>query len=362
MDSHLPDGERAGAGLYRLHQVLDPQHGDVVASVFEYPEGWRAQSHVTWNFQNASLPVIAYARISNPQGRESFEFLPTEFFFWINEGWGFYQQGQVVMGQAFLPPMSAADAMTRWVVPKYRGNRPGLAVAGVSAAPGLARRLGLDTGGAPCEEVCVRLRYTEDSVNFEEEFYGVKVAAEVPYYGPQGMMTQVNWGFARLFCFRAEAGALDALRETFWHVAGSVKMNPLWEQLYAQVLQQLKAQFDQYIQAGYSQIQAAAQLSSAISANNDYLLNSFEEQRRAAQHSSASAGAPPGGSTADAFDEYVRGVETVNDPYYGESQQDYNYQYHWTNGSGEYQHSNDPFFNPNVGSSQDWTLMGPKKS
>ena len=95
------------------------------------------------------------------------------------------------------------------------------------------------------------------------------------------LLQRLLWGFARIFCFRAEAGALDALRETFWHVAGSVKMNPLWERLYAQVLQQLKAQFDQYIQAGYSQIQAAAQLSGAISANNDYLLNSFEAQRRA---------------------------------------------------------------------------------
>jgi hypothetical protein len=53
MDSHLPNGERAGAARFQLHQVLDPQHGGVVASAFEYPAGWEARSRVTWNFQNA---------------------------------------------------------------------------------------------------------------------------------------------------------------------------------------------------------------------------------------------------------------------------------------------------------------------
>jgi hypothetical protein len=66
-------------------------------------------------------------------------------------------------------------------------------------------------------------------------------------------------------------------------------------------------------------------------------------------------------SPSDAFSEYIRGVETCDDPYYGDSQQDYNYSYHWTDGFGNYQHSNDPFFNPNIGSNQNWTFMEPKK-
>ena len=163
-----------------------------------------------------------------------------------------------------------------------------------------------------------------------------------------------------LFAFRTAKCQLDNYRETFWRIAGSVRVNPLWEQLYNQVLQQLQIQFNNYIQAGYNQIQAAGQLSRAISANNDAMLRSFEQQRQAAARSSHSSSGS-GRSPNDNFSDYIRGVETVHDPYYGESQQDANYDYHWTDSSGNYQHSNDPFFNPNICATTNWTLMEPKK-
>jgi hypothetical protein len=167
-------------------------------------------------------------------------------------------------------------------------------------------------------------------------------------------------GLLRLFAFRAAKGQLDSYREMFWRMAASVRVNPLWEQLYNQVLQQLQVQFNNYIQAGYNQIQAAGQLSRAISANNDAMLRSFEQQRQAAARSSHSSSGS-GRSPNDSFSDYIRGVETVHDPYYGESQQDANYQYHWTDSSGNYQYSDDPFFNPNIGATTHWTLMEPKK-
>ena len=317
----------ANENHFRLHQVIDRQHNGVVVSVFEYPDGWEARSDVSWNFQNATTPVTAFAQAYNPAGTEAIGFLPPEIYFWLNEGVGFYMPGQEVQGTLFLMPMPAADALAQWVVPKYRGNYPDLRIVGGGPAPQLAQRLCVNLGGARTEDAYVRLEYTENGRLFEEEFYGMKFSQDVPYYGPQGMTMQINWGFARLFTFRAEKGALAAARETFWHIVGSVKVNPRWEQIYAQVMQQIKMTFDQQLQAGYANIQAAADMSKAISANNDAMLASFEQQRQAAQQSSVRNEAPDHSST-DAFDEYVRGVETVNDPYHGESQQDYNYQYH----------------------------------
>jgi hypothetical protein len=362
MHSIPPNDDRSSNMPFTLHQVIDRQHKGMVSSVFEYPAVWQAHSEVTWNFQNMSFPVTAYAQVYNPSGTEAFEFLPAEYFFWINEGYGFYQQGQDVMGQVFMPPMPAGDVMTQWVIPKYRRNRPGLKIVAVRPLPQLARGIALDLGGAPSEGVCVKSEYAENGRLFGEELYGIKLTQEVPYYGPQGMMIQINWGFARLFSFRAEKGALESQRGTFWHIASSVKLNPRWEQLYAQILQQLKVLFDQYIQAGYSQIQAAAQMSSAISANNDAMLNAIEQQRQAAWQSSPAKSDSSDRSPNDNFDDYIRGVETVNDPYYGESQQDANFKYHWTDGVGGYKNSNDPFFNPNNDSNQNWTIMEPKKS
>jgi hypothetical protein len=362
MNPDPTNDKRSSDQQFTLHQLIDRQHNGVVASVFEYPAAWQARSDVSWNFYNYNRPLTAFAQTFNPKGTEAVEFFTVEQFFWINEGIGYFMPGQDSYGTPFLMPMPAADALAQWVIPKYRSNRPGLRVVGSSPAPQLAQRLHLNLGGAQTEDVCVRVEYTEHGRLFEEEFYGMKFSQDVPYYGPQGMTIQTNWGFAPLFSFRAEKGALNAARETFWHIAGSVKVNPRWEQIYAQVLQQIQMLFNQQLQAGYANIQAAANMSKAISANNDAMLASFEQQRQAAHQSSMARRDASGGSSSDAFDDYIRGVETVNDPYYGQSQQDANCQYHWTDGFGKYQDSNDPFFNPNIGSTQNWTMMTPKKS
>jgi hypothetical protein len=70
----------------------------------------------------------------------------------------------------------------------------------------------------------------------------------------------------------------------------------------------------------------------------------------------ASATAAARNST-DNFDDYVRGVDTVNDPYYGTSQHASTEQYHWTDGYGNYRNSNDASFNPNHVENGDWQLM-----
>lgn len=367
MNPNSPDEKRQDEKPFVLHQVIDHQHKGMVVTAFEYPAEWQAQSNVVWDFQQRSVPVIGYARTFNPRGTEALEFLPAESFFWTEPDYGLYQQGQNIEGQVFLQPMPAANVMTNWVVPKYRGNRPGLRIASVSPVQQLARRIGLNVPGLMSDDVCAKVEYSENGRLFEEEFYGMQTLQRVPYHGPQGTTFQINWGFVRLFSFRAEKGALDAHRETFWRVAGSVKSNPRWEQLCAQIMQQIQIQFNQLLQIGYSQIEAAGQLSRTISANNDAMLHSFEQQRQVAQQSDAARRAAERSNVTehspnDGFSDYMRGVETVDDPYYGQSQQDYNAQYHWTDGFGNYQHSNDPFFNPNVGSTQNWTIMNPKKS
>jgi hypothetical protein len=337
--------------------MIDRAHGNVVVCVFDYPAGWQADSAVLWNMQNYSVPMLCYGRCFDPQTGDCFEFFPSEFFCWIEPNYGFYQQGQNVFGQFCLPPMKVADTLVRWVVPRFRGDRPGLRIVGATPEP-IAARYGIDLRGMPSEDARVTLEYLENGRLVQEEIYGLQGRQDVPFYGPMGGMVQINWGFPRLFSFRAEKGRLDSQRERFWQIARSLRANPAWEQMHGQILQQLKAVFDQYIQMGYNQIQAAAQLSQAISANNDAMLRNFEHQRQAAAQTHRSG---PSGhhSPMDRFDEYIRGVETVEDPYWGESQQDSNYRYHWTDGFGNYQHSNDPFFNPSIGSNINWSLMPP---
>jgi hypothetical protein len=362
MTPDSPGSNGPGESPMVLHQVIDRRHNGVVAWAFQHPPGWQARSDVVWNLEHMSFPVISFAQAFNPQGAELVEVLPSESFCWLEPDYGMYPQGQNVLGQISLPPMPAVDALVRWVIPRYRGNRGDFRIVEAGPMPGLVEQLGVDLKGVPGEGARARVEYTENGTPVEEEFYGISVLQRVPYHGPMGTMIQINWGFARLFTFRAARGELEARRELFWRIVRSGKVNPLWEQLCAQVMQQLQEQFNQYIQMGYSQIQAAGQMSRAISANNDAMLSAFEGQRLAAAQSSraARASASSDDSSSDSFSEYIRGVETYDDPYWGESQQDSDYDYHWTDGQGNYQQSNDPFFNPNIGSNQNWSLMEAK--
>lgn len=341
-----------------LHQVLDRRHQGMVAAVFEHPSDWQTRSDVVWNFQNVSVPVVAWAEAADAGSGEQIAFLPGESFCWLEPNYGMTQPGQFALGQTHLPPMPAAEALTRWLIPKYHSRTPGLQLRSAGPGSDILPLLAFESGSLPAEGVRARLTYAEQGRTFDEEWLGIVVSQQVPYHGPMGTTMQTNWGFARALRYRAPSGSLDTRLPLFHRIAASLRVNPRWEQLCAGINQQLQQQFNAYIQAGYSQIQAAGQLSQAISANNDAMLRGFEQQRQAAAHSSR-PGAGTSRSANDAFSDYIRGVETVQDPYQGTSQQDANFQYHWTDGFGNYHHSNDPFFNPNQESNQSWTLMKP---
>jgi hypothetical protein len=58
------------------------------------------------------------------------------------------------------------------------------------------------------------------------------------------------------------------------------------------------------------------------------------------------------------FSEYVRGVETYQNPYESRSVElPSGYQDVWANAKGEYILSDSPNFNPNVGSTQNWQRL-----
>jgi len=343
-----------------LHQVLDRRHRNLVAWAFAHPRGWTAGSDLTWTFEDSSWPVSSGAFAQSPDGAAAFEFLPPEACYWLEPDMGACRPGARELGLTCLPPMAPVEMLLRWVVPKYSAGRANLQIRGAGPAPGLAQEVRLDTQGLPAEGAAVRLDYHEGGAAWEEEVYGVQVLQRVPYDGPMGRMFQINWGMARLFRYRAPQGILDARRDEFWAIARSARVNPAWEQLKAQILRQLQIQFDQFLAQGYAQIQAAGQLSRAISAHNDQLLAGWEAQRQAEHAAAQTSRQERREERPDPFGEYIRGDETYHDPYWGESRQDSNYQYHWTDGQGTYKSSNDPFFNPNLDSNQNWTLMEPK--
>ena len=59
----------------------------------------------------------------------------------------------------------------------------------------------------------------------------------------------------------------------------------------------------------------------------------------------------------------MRGTTRMEDPYWGTSDRDSNYRYHWTDGQGNYRASNDSTFNPNIGAGggPNWQRMEPAR-
>ena len=350
-------------------QLPDTAHKTIVAK-FNYPSNWQATGQVVWKYENVSQPVTLYSCAYNPNGVEWVEMLPVESFYWMEPNYGFDQPGSFKFGQFFLQPMRPEDTMAKWIVPRFRGNRQNLQLKQVQAAPHLPQQLKLPQQQVPLYGVVAQIEYSENGKAIEEEIYGVMIVNQgIPTYGAGGMITQTNWGFMRLLCFRAEKGQLAQVRPICWKIVESVQANPAWEQqVCTPIMQQIQQQFQAHLQAGYDQINAATQMSKMISAQNDQFLQRQEQKRnddwnsyqQKKQQDAQSAGAY---TKEEAFGDALMGQEAYNDPYYqyGSKHSGYN-QYVWTNGQGEYQYSNDANFNPNLGATQNWSLMEKKNT
>ncbi|SDK00838.1 hypothetical protein SAMN05421823_101641 [Catalinimonas alkaloidigena] len=359
MNHHTTGAPPPFAQRMARHQITDPHHQGMVVSIFEYPQEWRAQSQVHWNFQDSAMPVWAYASANHPASGASFEFLPVEAFYWLEPNYGFEAAGQRKYGLTCMPPMPAADAMTRLIVAKYRGNRPNLRILGVQPMPHLPQVLN-DTAllQAPSESVGVRLDYEENGHAFEEEFYGVKTQQQAG----GGTSVQINWGFARLFCFRALRGQLDPIRATCWHMARSVQHNPQWQSLFNQIVQQLNTQHGAKIDAWRAKLQNEVNFQEQLKGyyqdqrdrqNADLAWKMELDQRR--QQPGA-----PGMTEQERWRNELGGETAYQDPNSTQG----NYIYHrstdavvFMNERGDVVGSEDPSFDPNPGSTHTWRQL-----
>jgi len=348
-----------------VHEIIDQQHGGLVAAVYTHPAGWQAQSQVVWDMQKYNLPLRVFSRVSDPLTGDTVEFFPVEGFYWIEPNWGFGKAGQETAGTVLMPQMSAGDALVRWVIPRYRGQGvTNLRVLKVQ--PLDPRRLRMPGSpipqGAAQEGVSVLIEFTANGRQFEEEFCGLKTAQMgIPTYGAAGVLTQYNWYFERLFSFCTQKGRLDSFRGIGWNIVHSVRTNPQWVQLCGTIQQQIAQMFNQYLQAGYDQIAAAGQVSRQISANADAWLAQQQHSREAANHADQirRQQANSGGSysTADAFSDAIMGRDSYEDPYYVNGSQHGYHDEVWTDGQGNYAYRDSGGADPNVGSDRSWTLM-----
>lgn len=350
---------------FQPYQVIDQQQGGLVVATIMVPEGWKTTSKVVWNYADVSHPVRASARFESPDGSAWVEYFPIELFYWLEPVTSPVPVGTRSLGMIHKPNITAREALERFVVKPNRGKAKELKIVGVRPADGIEEAFG--SPNIPGQALALRLHYVADGAPVDEDIFGLLGDGNrVPYTGPQGTWYESHRPLVFAHAIGAKNGQLDSMRPLLGFIATSLKVDPAWDAHRAQVLAQLAAEFNRMIARGYAQIQAAAELSRTISANNDAMLASMQAQRQAqAQRDAAQRAAQQSGGTAEAsndgFSDYVRGVERMQDPYWGESEQSYNERYHWTDGQGNYRSSNDSTFDPNVGAGGGvtWQRMEP---
>ena len=348
--SHGPviDGD-----TFTVRTISDQQQGGMTVCAFSVPATWKFTSQVDWNYARINCPVTVTAQAVNPTNSEAYFLFPPLQYFCLNPDVNLYSLGQNVSGFMYSHQPSPPDPTLGGLVYWARGKQKKFAYVGAKELPGLPAALGLPA--APNQTgVGIRVTYELNGQPTEEEFYAVYYKTAIPFDGPQGRTFQINWGLMSVHSFRAPAGTLDKRRPVFAALSKSYRPNPAWKQRDEAINAYIAQVFNAQTQAGYDTINAAVQVSKIISANNDAMIASIDRQLAASNRPVSSGGGR--GPTAS-FDDYIRGVDTVQDPYYGASQHSYNEQFHWTDGYGSYRHTNDPTYNPNQTEIGNWQLM-----
>lgn len=327
---------------FAVSQIVDRQQNMVFGS-FEHPQGWQVNSQIVWNYENNSQPATVYVGTFDPASGEGFEFLPMAGCYWLEPNFGVGAVGQQRYGLTLMPPMSAPDALIKIVISGVRGNRQNLRIVQAAPVPNLAQSVGADeVNGIPNEGVAVRIQYEENGRAWEEDFYACRY--QLPFNGGQ-----LNWGLARVFCFRAAQGTIESKGQMFWNIACSLRKNPQWMQVFSQVAQGGNVRHQQFVAGEMNRFAQERQDQQRFSQYNEWSANlqqqTFNQRWAADERHQAGMGEVLGGYT---------GYRDPNSMY-GNIHQDYsNSQYVWTDGQGNWQNSDDPNFDPNIGADRYW--------
>jgi hypothetical protein len=355
---------RSGVLNFTPYEITDPNFGGMRVGTIAIPAGWRASSQVRWDFSSANYTVHVQVRVQSPDGKMWIELLPMDAVYWMDRVFRPIPVGQRSYGAVYAPNASIEQAMQRLVVLPARGKMPGFQITAKRPVDPARLAQAFNYPNLRGEAMSMRVRYTLNGAPAEEDFFTFYMAVQtIPYTGPQGTTHE----FHRQLVLSHAVGATDGLLPSVYPLLGTVAASIRYDENYQHhieaVQRYITAQYNANLKRGYDSIAAAGRLSRTISANNDALLSSMQQRRTAQNRADAARRAAAGGGTSpnDAFSQYLRGTTRMDDPYWGTSERDSNYRYHWTDGQGNYRASNDTGFNPNVGAGggPNWQRMEP---
>jgi hypothetical protein len=343
-------GEQGSVLRFRTAVCNDPQGTGIECLRLIIPSDWKFESGVNWLLDKPMMPAYAWFTAWNPDGAESFRMFPNQSYFWTDNELitAMFPAGAKYFGNEVRQPVTALAALKSLVLPSYYRDASGLRITQEQRLPELARALGVgqqsqagvSTSGDAAK---VRVEYTRDGVELEEEVYAVVEQLAFQVQTMYGWRTNTVWNVNYTFGFRAAKGQLDRNADAFQTMAHSIRLNPGWYAKYVGVTEYL-------IGNQIERTRSMTELSGIIARTGSQLR---EEQMADWTRRQA-----VGDRVAENFSDYMRGVERYHDPVAGEDVKlPSGYENAWVNGLGEYVMSERHDFNPNIGSTQNWQRL-----
>jgi hypothetical protein len=331
---------------------IDQQGTGTEAYSLLIPTNWQYEGGVQWMLEPPNMPAITQFRVWNPQGTEEFSVFPNQALFWTdNMGTlQLFPEGSKYFGNEVKELLKPLEALKQIVIPRFRTNIQGLKIIKEEEIPNVTLPSGTSTESplrTTTEAGKIKIEYTENGRVYEDEIYCTVEATYYPLESLSGPYTNIFWGVNYIGSFRAEKGKLDASAKIFQTISNSLTLNINWFNTYVQVVEYL-------IQMEIQQIKSIGQLGSIIAQTGSEIRQENLDlyyQREAMND-----------RVATQFSEYVRGVDSYYNP-----QEEKNvelptgYDNVWVNNLGEYVLSDNPNYNPNVGSNQDFRKLEPAK-
>jgi len=344
---------RRGALDVTRYDVTDPNFGNMRVASMSIPAGWRATSQVRWDFGSANYPVHISTHVESPDGKMWIDLLPMDAVYWMDRMYQGIPVGQRSFGAVYAPNAGIDAAMQKLVVEAARGKMPGFQITKRQPIDAARMASAFNLPQLRGEAMTMHVRYQRNGAPAEEDFFSFYTAVQtLSSTGPQG----TGHEYHRMLALSHSVGAVDGLLPSAYPllatVASSIRPDEAYQQHIMAVRQRLAQQSDANSKRNYAGIAAAGARSRAISANNDAMIASMDRNRAAQNRADASrraAAGGGGGGSSDSFSQMIRGTTRMSDPYWGTSEHDSNYSYHWTDSQGNYRASNDASFNPNAG-------------
>jgi hypothetical protein len=337
---------------FKTVKYVDQQGTGIEAFTMLIPSDWIFDGGIRWVLDNPGMPAVAGFRITSADGRDEVEVFPNQSFFWTTNPMTLQLKpvGTKYFGAEVRQPVGPISALKNIVIKRFRRGFKDLHIVAERNLPELARSLGAGQSqqgvSTSAEGASIRIEYKLGESIKEEEIYTVVESFSFPIQSMFGTQTNTMWTVGYIFSFKSDKGKLDEQTKLFQTIVSSFKLSPQWFSKYNQVVEHL-------IRQQIQQIRSVGELSRIISRTHneisDMMMETYNNRQQVYDRLSEN------------FSQHIRGVDEYYDPVEQRPVElPSGYNEGWVNGLGEYILSDNPNYNPNVGSNQTWHRMDKK--